>query len=164
MDYWKAGILSIRSFLLFCPHYHLFIRVADFWPKCHHVACLLLKRYRLNPFTVFIHVHFQTLFQTARSALVPVSLVDRTATLHGRTQREREKKGIKLLQPSGVFYATRATVFGLLSCQEVSPQVKDCVVIPEWSTCSPAAPVKPHSRPQVFYPAGCCENSRLQSH
>lgn len=52
---------------------------------------LLPKRYRLNPFTVFIHVHFQTLFQTARSALVSVSLVDRTATLHGDRERERQK-------------------------------------------------------------------------
>lgn len=38
---------------------------------------------RLNPFTVFIHVHFQALFQTARSALVSVSLVDRAAALDG---------------------------------------------------------------------------------
>lgn len=50
---------------------------------------------RLKPFTVFIHVHFQTLFQTARSALVSVSLVDRTAALHGERPAEKQKNKIK---------------------------------------------------------------------
>lgn len=45
---------------------------------------------QLRPFTVFIHVHFQTLFQTARSALVSVSFVYRTATL----DRQRQKKNV----------------------------------------------------------------------
>lgn len=45
---------------------------------------------QLSPFTVFIHVHFQTLFQTARSALVSVSFVDRTTTLDREEDGERK--------------------------------------------------------------------------
>lgn len=45
---------------------------------------------QLNPFTVFIHVHFQTLFQTARSALVSVSFVDWTTALDRENDRERK--------------------------------------------------------------------------
>lgn len=42
---------------------------------------------QLSSFTVFIHVHFQTLFQTTSSALVSVSFVYGTTTLY------REKRG-----------------------------------------------------------------------
>lgn len=45
--------------------------------------------FEINPFTVFIHVHFQALFQTARAALVSVCFVDRTTTLDRQTDRER---------------------------------------------------------------------------
>lgn len=51
---------------------------------------------QLNPFTVFIHVHFQALFQTARSALVSVSLVDRTTTLDRHREGERGCKSFWL--------------------------------------------------------------------
>lgn len=46
---------------------------------------------QLNPFTVFIHVHFQTLFQTARSALVSVSFVDGTSALYRERDGERKR-------------------------------------------------------------------------
>lgn len=48
---------------------------------------------QLNPFTVFIHVHFQALFQTARSALVSVSFVDRTTTLERQTDGQTDTEG-----------------------------------------------------------------------
>lgn len=45
-------------------------------------------------FTVFIHVHFQTLLQSTGSALVSVSFVYGTAALHGHRHRHRQSRGL----------------------------------------------------------------------
>lgn len=72
---------------------------------------------QLNPFTVFIHVHFQALFQTARSALVSVSLVDRTTTLD--RHREGEREVVRAF--SCIPLSLSDKVFLLLSSWEAAP-------------------------------------------
>lgn len=78
-DY-KWNPLYIKSIWL-TTFVHFLILVAQ--PYGVSVAKVIIE---LSPFTVFIHVHFQALFQTARSALVSVSFVDGTATLHGEKE------------------------------------------------------------------------------
>lgn len=132
IDKLKSTCLRVEA--SFSPRLTLFHPSCPLWPKCRHDACLLLKRYRLNPFTVFIHVHFQTLFQTARSALVSVSLVDRTATLH--VDIERPQKCL----PSDRFYSDRATVF--VPCYPSSGSV------PRWKTVTLFRSYRPAPHPQ----------------
>lgn len=108
---------------------------ASLWPR------VIIQ---LNPFTVFIHVHFQTLLQAARSALVSVGFVHGTATLRD-TQRERvtglNVSHLSIILPAGPAPGERALYCGALS----------------WSG-SPAAPLRrpirsaalPHITPRVL--------------
>lgn len=82
---------------------------------------------QLCPFTVFIHVHFQTLLQAARSALVSVSFVYGAATLYKReTEWEEKRRG---LHTAGFLSACTTESLVLLSSQEANLQVKDRAII-----------------------------------